>query len=80
VNEVLSEPTSGCWYGGIVIGAWNENGTGVNRLNDGQKVTWDTPYHHSGGITTELHNFLIEDISVVSHGDGIRTNVYMTIA
>jgi len=40
---------------------------------------WDFPHNHSAGNTTELNNFLIEDISAISHGDGIRTNGNNTI-
>jgi len=58
-----STQTTGCWYGGVISGAWDENAS---------DVSWEDPYHHSGGITIEMDNFLIEDATVLSHGDGIR--------
>ncbi|MFK7995533.1 MAG: hypothetical protein AB8B87_15465 [Granulosicoccus sp.] len=79
VDNDKNRPTTGCWTGGLIYGAWDENGYGIYRLSDTQrikrnKVTWDYPFHGSGGITLEISNFLVEDISIINHGDGIRTN------
>ncbi|MFK7858065.1 MAG: hypothetical protein AB8B64_04575 [Granulosicoccus sp.] len=79
VSDDQRIPTAGCWTGGVIYGAWDENGYGVKRLSDTRrikrnKVSWEAPYHQSGGITLEISNFLLEDISIVSHGDGIRSN------
>jgi len=63
VGNDEKRPTTGCWYGGVINGAWDENA---------DNVTWENPYHHSGGLTLEMDNFLVEDVSVISHGDGIR--------
>lgn len=62
----------GCWYGGHIEGAWDEYGEGVTRPDDGQTVTWESPYHHAGAMTIEMDDFLVEDVSVHGHGDGLR--------
>lgn len=78
VSDSKVLPTTGCWTGGKIYGAWDEDGYGVYKLSDkrrtsSNKVTWEYPYHHSGGITLEISNFLLENISIVNHGDGIRS-------
>ncbi len=53
-----------CWFGGEINGPWNDTDSGV---------TWEEPYHHAGGMTIELADFLIEGVRIDNQGDGIRT-------
>jgi len=78
VSDNQRLPSNGCWYGGEIYGAWDENGYGVKRLSDTartnrNKVTWEHPYHNAGGLVLQASNFLIENVSIVNHGDGIQT-------
>lgn len=54
---------NGCWSGGTIRGAWDETAPGV---------TWENPFHHSGGMTIEVPGFLVDRVRIVNHGDGIR--------
>jgi len=74
VSNDIRHPTAGCWTGGLIKGAWDENGFGVKRLNDRRRVTWEYPYHHSAGMTLEMDNFLVENVTIINHGDGIKSN------
>lgn len=53
-----------CWFGGEINGPWRDTDPGV---------TWEDPYHHSGAMTIELADFLIESVRIDNQGDGIRT-------
>lgn len=52
-----------CWFGADIRGAWDDTDPGIS---------WENPYHHSGGITIDLANFLLEGIRIDNQGDGIR--------
>jgi len=52
-----------CWYGGFLSGAWDENDP---------DVTWEDPYHHAGGFTCFVPDFLLEGVRIHNQGDGIH--------
>lgn len=53
-----------CWFGGEINGPWDDTDP---------DVSWEDPYHHSGGMTIELADFFIEGVRIDNQGDGIRT-------
>lgn len=52
-----------CWYGGEINGPWDEND---------DDVSWEDPFHHSGGMTIDIDDFLFEAVRVNNQGDGLR--------
>lgn len=52
-----------CWYGGNYNGAWDDTNPAV---------TWQNSYHHSGGLTIRVPDFLVESLRVNNQGDGVR--------
>ena len=62
---VRGDYSGGCWHGGNVSGAWDENGPGI---------TWENPYHRAAGLYFDVPEFTVEGINISDHGDGIVTN------
>jgi hypothetical protein len=52
-----------CWSGGRIFGAWDEYDP---------SVSWEDPYHHTGGFTIDVDNFLLDGVRIHNNGDGIR--------
>ena len=63
-TDEREQPSIGCWYGGTVHGAWDENDP---------ELDWETPYHRSTGLMLEHGHFLVENISIHGQGDGIAS-------
>lgn len=53
-----------CWRGGVIHGSWDDRA---------DEITWEDPYHHAGGMTIDVPDFVVEDLTIDGHGDGIRT-------
>ena len=73
VDDDVGEHASGCWYGGTIMGAWDETDVCGPDEEYPDCVTWEDPYHHSGVMTVEASNFLVEGINGSDHGDGLRS-------
>ncbi len=54
-----------CWYGGNYKGAWDDTDP---------TITWENPYHHSGGFSVNAPNTLVEGLRIDNQGDGVDIN------
>ena len=52
-----------CWFGGFIRGPWDDRDPGIS---------WEEPYHHSGGMTIDVPGLLVEGVRIDNQGDGIR--------
>ena len=62
----IGGPGPVCLYGGTFKGAWDDSDPAV---------TWEDPYHHSGGITIRAPHLLVEGLRIDNQGDGVNVDV-----
>jgi hypothetical protein len=61
----IDGPGPVCWYGGTFDGDWDDSDPAI---------TWENPYHHSGGITIRAPGMLVEGLRIDNQGDGVNVD------